>query len=85
MRYLILMELGFYEKLRWEGSSLVVQWVKDLVLPQVWQRMQLQPGSVVWPKNFHMPCLHPPPNEVGRKYFTEIGKISKLYYTSLLN
>ena len=37
------------------GSSLVVQWVKDLVLPQLWHRLQLQHGFDPQPRNFHVP------------------------------
>ena len=31
-----------------------VQWVKDLVLLELWCRLQLQLGFNPWPSNFHM-------------------------------
>ena len=34
-----------------------MQWVKDLVLLQLWYRMQLQLGFDPWPRNFIMPLL----------------------------
>ena len=44
------------------GVSLVVQWVKDLVLSLLWYRLQLQYGFDPWPQNICMPqtCPHPP-------------------------
>ena len=39
------------------GSCLIpgrVLRVKDLVLPQLWYRSQLQLGFDPWPRNFHM-------------------------------
>ena len=35
-----------------KGVPVVVQWVKDLVLLQLWHRLQLQPGFDPWPGNF---------------------------------
>ena len=32
-----------------------MQWVKDLTLPQLWCRLQLQCRFSPWPGNFHMP------------------------------
>ena len=34
-------------------------WVKGLVLPQLWYRLQLQLGFSLWPRNFHMPLVQP--------------------------
>ena len=36
-----------------------MQWVKDLVLPQLWYRPRLWRGFYLWPGNFHMPQLQP--------------------------
>ena len=36
------------------GVPTVAQWVKDLVLPQLWYRLQLQLRFDSWPRNFHM-------------------------------
>ena len=33
----------------------MAQWVKDLVLPQLWPRLQLQHRVDPWPRNFTMP------------------------------
>ena len=41
------------------GVPTVVQWVKDLVLLQLWLRLQLQLGFDPWPRNFHMPLVQP--------------------------
>ena len=41
------------EKLPWEVP--LAQQVKDLVLPQLWDRLQLWLGLYPWPRNFHMP------------------------------
>ena len=41
-----------------------VQWVKDLVFPQLWHRSQMQVGLDPWPGNFHMPQV---PAEKKRK------------------
>ena len=38
-------------------SSLVVPWVKDLVLPQLWHRPQQQHGFNPWP--FHLTQVWP--------------------------
>ena len=38
-----------------KGASTVPQWVKDLVLPELWRRLQLQLGFDPWPGHFHMP------------------------------
>ena len=41
----------------WGGSGStpgLVQWVKDLVLLQLWRRSQLGLGFDPWPGNFHM-------------------------------
>ena len=32
----------------------MAQWVKDLALPQLWNRLQLQLGFDPWPGNLHM-------------------------------
>ena len=32
----------------------LLQWVKDLALPQLWHRSQLQLRFNPWPRNFHM-------------------------------
>ena len=45
------------------GSSLVVQWVKDLALPQLWYRWHPWLGFNPWPRNFHLPWVCPPPNK----------------------
>ena len=45
------------------GSSLVVQWVKDLALPQLWYRWHPWLGFDPWPRNFHLPWVCPPPNK----------------------
>ena len=39
---------------RKEGVPTVAQWVKDVVLLQLWYRSQLQLGFDPWPVNFHM-------------------------------
>ena len=36
------------------GVPFVAQWVKDLVLPQLWCRSQLWLEFSPWPRNFHM-------------------------------
>ena len=36
-----------------------VQQVKDLVLPQLWHRLQMQLGFDPWPGNFHMLWVQP--------------------------
>ena len=36
-------------------SLVLVQWVKDLALPQLWCRWQLWLRFDPWPRNFHMP------------------------------
>ena len=36
-------------------SSLVAQWVKDLVLSLQWPRVLLWLKFYPWPRNFHMP------------------------------
>ena len=33
----------------------MAQQVKDLVLPQLWRRLQLWFGFDPWPRNYHMP------------------------------
>ena len=38
-----------------KGSSLVVQQVKDMVLLELWHRLQLRCKFNPWPSNFHMP------------------------------
>ena len=35
------------------------QWVKDPVLPQLWQRSQMQLRFDPWPRNFHIPQVQP--------------------------
>ena len=37
----------------------VAQWVKDLVLPQLWYRLQLQLGFNPLPGKFYMPQVQP--------------------------
>ena len=37
----------------------LAQWVKALVFPQLWLRLQLQLGFDPWPRNFHMPRVRP--------------------------
>ena len=37
----------------------VTQWVKDLVLLQLWSRLQLQLIFDPWPGNFHVPWVRP--------------------------
>ena len=49
------------------GNSLVAQWVKDLVLPQLWHRLQLQHGFDSWPGNFHMPWAWPKNEKTKQK------------------
>ena len=41
------------------GVPAVVQWVKNLVLPQLWYRLQLWLKFDPWPGNFHMPWAQP--------------------------
>ena len=38
---------------QWDVGSVPVlaQWVKDLTVPQLWLRLQLQLGSDPWPRN----------------------------------
>ena len=36
------------------GVPTVVQWLKDLALPQLWYRSPLQLRFDPWPENFHM-------------------------------
>ena len=36
------------------GCFLVVEQVKDLVLPQLWHGLQLKHRFKLWPGNFHM-------------------------------
>jgi len=45
------------------GSSLVIQWVKDSALPQLWRRLQLWHGFSPWPGNLHMPQMRPKKKE----------------------
>ena len=42
-----------------KGVSTVVHWVKDLALPQVWNRSQLQLRLDPYPQNFHMSQVQP--------------------------
>ena len=39
----------------WVTSQVLFSEVKDLALPQLWHRFQLQLGFSPWPGNFHMP------------------------------
>ena len=41
------------------GTSLMVQWVKDPALPQLWYRLQLWHRFSPWLWNFHMPWMWP--------------------------
>ena len=38
---------------------MVAQQVKDLALPHLWHRSQLQLRSDPWPENFHVPLVQP--------------------------
>ena len=53
----------------------MAQWVKDLVLLQLWYRSQLQLRFSPWPGNFHMPQAWP---------FKKIKKKSYFHNHSLL-
>ena len=44
----------FSIKILLDGSSLVVQWIKDLVLPLLWLRSLLWHRFDPWPGNCHM-------------------------------
>ena len=42
----------------WSAAGLIpglVQWVKDLTLPQLWHKLQLQLRFYPWSGNFQMP------------------------------
>ena len=41
------------------GEFLVVQWVNDPALPQLWLRLLLWCGFYPWPGNFHMLWVQP--------------------------
>ena len=41
------------------GVPIVAQWVKGLVLLQLWDRLLLWLGFSPWPRNFHMPQVWP--------------------------
>ena len=45
----------------WVTGSIpgLAQWVKDLVLLQLWHRLKLWLGFYPWPGNFHMPWVQP--------------------------
>lgn len=45
----------------------LVQWVKDLVLLQLWHILQLQLRFDPWPRHFHMPQVQPK----GKKKWTK--------------
>ena len=47
-------DLTLSQKLSQNRSSLVAQWVKDLVLSLLWLRSLLWPGFHPWSGNFHM-------------------------------
>ena len=49
------------------GVPTVAQWVKDPALPQVWPRSQLQLRFETWPRNFHMPWVHPKEKKKKKK------------------
>ena len=54
------------EKNRLEGVPAVPPWVKDLVLLQLWHRLQLQLRFDPWPGKFHIPILVQPKKEKNR-------------------
>ena len=57
-RFFFFPDYSFYlKKKKW--SSLVVQWIKDLVLSLLWLRLLLWHRFNPWPRNFHMPWMHP--------------------------
>ena len=48
----------------------VVQWIKDLVLSQLWHRLQLLLKCDLWPGSFHMPWVWPKKiNKLNKKLF----------------
>ena len=54
----------------------LAQWVKDLVLPQLWCRSQPWLGSSSWPENFHMP-------QMRKKKKKNLGSV--YYYVGQIN
>ena len=49
----------------------MVQWVKDPVLLQLWDRLQLCLGFDPWPENFHMPRVWPKKKKKKEKKMTK--------------
>ena len=61
------------------GVPIVVQWVNDLVLSEMWYRLQLWLGFDPWSENFHMPQVWLGKRK-KRKENTEV-KMSLKFYT----
>ena len=53
----------------WSRGSISgpVQWLKDLALPRLWHRSELQLGFDPWPRNLHMPQVCPKKKKRGRR------------------
>ena len=55
----------------YKDASLIfglTQWLQDLVLPQLWCRLQLWLRFSLWPGNFHMPWVWPKKNSFPLVY-----------------
>ena len=53
------------------GSSLMAQQVKDLLLPQLWHKLQLWHRFDPWPGNFHMPVVAKKKKKKGKMLIEE--------------
>ena len=76
-------QLWIYHTWKWgRGSSLVVQQLKDLALPELWHRLQLCHGFVPWLGNFHM-LWGLPEKKKGLKFLKNEEEIVVNYKMSL--
>ena len=58
-------------KKQYIGCLLVVQWVKDMALPQLWCRSQLRHGFDPWPRNFHIMGVSKTNKQTNKKQKTK--------------
>ena len=67
------------------GVPTVAQWIKDLVLPEVWSRSQLWLYS--WPRNFQMLQVMTKKKKMIMVKVTESsdGKVSTVVYLGIQN
>ena len=70
----------YFRALVW--SSLVMQWVKDPALSQLWLRSLL--GFNPWPRNIHMPQARPKQTNKTNPSHPQKSKTKKLYSVGLI-